>query len=73
MFVPEKIKKMKIGVLYGGTSAEREISIRSGKAVIKAFKNMKIKTAALEAGKNAALTLVSEIKKEKFVDRKSVV
>lgn len=66
MFVPEKIKKMKIGVLYGGTSAEREISIRSGKAVVKAFKKMKIKTAALEAGKNAALTLLPKIKKEKI-------
>ena len=32
------LKKMKIGVLMGGQSAEREVSLRSGAAVVKALK-----------------------------------
>ncbi|MFP3359577.1 D-alanine--D-alanine ligase, partial [Planococcus sp. SIMBA_143] len=29
---------MKVGVLYGGTSAEREVSLSSGKGTMKALK-----------------------------------
>ncbi len=35
-----RLKNLKIALLYGGTSSEREISIKSGKAVEKALKNL---------------------------------
>ena len=39
---------MKIAVLYGGNSAEREVSISSGKAVIKACKELGHEVIALD-------------------------
>ena len=60
MAVSEKLKNKKIGVLYGGTSSEREISLKSGKAVIKALKALKLKVAAIDVDKNVA----EKIKKE---------
>ncbi|MDR2425700.1 MAG: D-alanine--D-alanine ligase [Endomicrobium sp.] len=62
MMTAEKLKNKKIGVLYGGTSSEREISLKSGKAVINALKKMKFKVAAIDVDKNAA----EKIKKEKI-------
>jgi len=38
----EDIKNLKIGLLYGGYSSEREISIKSGKAVEKALKELNL-------------------------------
>src|SRR5437879_1095099 len=35
----EKVKKMKVTVLYGGPSAEREVSLVSGRAVIDGLKS----------------------------------
>jgi D-alanine-D-alanine ligase len=60
--IPVKLKNKKIGVLYGGTSSEREISLKSGKAVINALKKLKLKAAAIDVGKDAA----EKIKKEKI-------
>lgn len=40
----------KIGVLMGGTSAEREVSLKSGSAVFNALKGRKYKVAAVDAG-----------------------
>ena len=40
MIEKAQIKKMKIGVLYGGISAEREISLKTGGAVLKALKSL---------------------------------
>jgi D-alanine-D-alanine ligase len=60
--IPEKLKNKKIGVLYGGTSSERDISLKSGGAVIAALKKMKLKVAAIDVDKNAA----EKIKKEKI-------
>lgn len=40
----------KIGVLMGGTSAEKEVSIKSGTAVFNALKNLKYSVVAVEAG-----------------------
>jgi len=37
------VKNMKIAVLYGGPSSEREVSLKSGSAVIKALKTLKVK------------------------------
>lgn len=40
----------KIGVLMGGTSAEKEVSIKSGTAVFNALKNLKYSVVAVEVG-----------------------
>ena len=37
------LKNKKIGVLCGGTSSEREISLMSGKAIYNAIKNLGFK------------------------------
>ncbi len=40
--------KTTVGVLLGGTSSERKISLRSGRAVLRAFKSAGIRTLALD-------------------------
>ncbi len=50
----EKLKSKKIGVLYGGISSEREISLKSGKAVLKALKKMKFKAVGIDVKRDAA-------------------
>jgi D-alanine-D-alanine ligase len=37
MFSPEELKRKRIGVLMGGLSAEREVSLMSGKAILEAL------------------------------------
>lgn len=58
----EKLKNKKIGVLYGGLSSEREVSLASGKAVIDALRRLKFKVSAIDVNRNAA----EKIKKEKI-------
>jgi len=43
-----KIKKMKIAVLFGGTSSERDISILTGRAVISALKRLGVKVIGID-------------------------
>ena len=62
MIKTEELKKKKIGVLYGGVSSEREISLKSGKAVLNALKKMKYNVCGIDVDKNAA----EKIKKEKI-------
>ncbi len=50
----------KIGVLCGGTSSEREISLKSGEAVFKAIKKMGLKTVLIDVDKNIAQKLLKE-------------
>jgi len=50
----------KIGVLMGGMSSEREISIRSGKAVAEALNRLGYRTALIDANVDVALTLRRE-------------
>lgn len=57
------MKKMKIAVLYGGPSSEREISLKSGSAVINALNNLKIKNFPVIV--NNDLKWVDTIKKVK--------
>ena len=38
----------RVGVLYGGTSAEREISLLSGQAVIAALENSGVEVVAID-------------------------
>jgi len=43
------MRKKKIGVLLGGVSAEREVSLRSGKAVVRALKSLGYSVVAIDA------------------------
>lgn len=54
----KKLKNKKIGVLCGGTSSEREISLKSGKAVYCALKKMGFNASMIDAGKNVAEKLL---------------
>ena len=56
------LKNKKIGVLCGGTSSEREISLMSGKAVYAAIKKLGFKVVLIDVNKNVA----EKIKKEKI-------
>jgi D-alanine-D-alanine ligase len=58
--VLERLRNKKIGVLYGGLSSEREISIKSGKAVFDALKKMNLRAVGIDVDKNVA----EKIKKE---------
>lgn len=45
-----QLKKKNIGVLMGGASAEREVSLKSGTAVYQTLKCLKYKVTAIDAG-----------------------
>ncbi len=50
----EELKNKTIGVLLGGLSAEREISLRTGRAVVKALTETGYRVAAIDAGRDLA-------------------
>lgn len=54
------LKKKKIGVLMGGSSAEREISLKTGGAVLKALIEKGYRATPIDAGKDLALRLAHE-------------
>ena len=54
------LKNKKIGVLCGGTSSEREISLMSGKAIYNAIKKLGLKVVLIDVNKNIAQKLVKE-------------
>ena len=58
----KELKNKKIGVLYGGISSEREISILSGKAILKALKKLKLNVCGIDVNKN----IEEKVKKEKI-------
>jgi D-alanine-D-alanine ligase len=62
MNVKQRLKNKKIGVLFGGMSAERDISVLTGKAVLKALENQGLNAVGIDAGKD----LAESIKKEKI-------
>ncbi len=55
-----KYKDKKIGVLMGGLSAEREISLRSGGACLKALVSRGYDAVAIDAGRDLPLRLKDE-------------
>jgi len=64
-FIGEEIKQTpfgKVGVLMGGNSAEREISLRSGKGVLQALINLGIDAHGIDVGED----IVEKLQKEKF-------
>ena len=56
----KKLRKKKIGVLMGGTSAEREISLSTGKAIIEALKRKELKVISIDVDKDIAKKLLKE-------------
>ncbi len=58
----ETLKKKNIGVLMGGTSSEREISLKTGRSIYKALRQEGFKPIAIDVGKD----IVSDLKKHKI-------
>ncbi|MCX5719707.1 MAG: D-alanine--D-alanine ligase, partial [Nitrospirae bacterium] len=53
------LTEKKIGVLMGGQSAEREVSLRSGNAIYNALKGLGYHTVAIDAGPDLCSVLIS--------------
>lgn len=53
-------KMQKVAVLYGGDSAEREVSIRSGQAVLNALQKSGVNAIAFDPSQRAVTELLSE-------------
>ena len=56
----DELKKRKIGVLMGGLSAERDISLRTGGAVLSALQAAGYRAAGLDAGRDLPARLAAE-------------
>lgn len=50
----------KVAVLMGGTSAEREVSLKSGAAVVSALKQRQVDVDAVDVGKESLMQLLSD-------------
>ncbi|GHT45806.1 D-alanine--D-alanine ligase [Endomicrobiia bacterium] len=61
--ITAKLKNKKIGVLYGGFSSERKISILSGKAVLRALQKLKINACGIDVNRS-----IAEIIKKERID-----
>ena len=55
-----RLKGMKIGVLMGGLSEERDISLSSGRAVLKALVKNNYNGVAIDVGRDGAAQIVDE-------------
>lgn len=55
-----RLKDMKVGVLLGGLSNEREVSLNTGRAVIDSLKRMGVECVEIDAGRDLAQRLVEE-------------
>ena len=56
----ESLKKKRIGVLMGGMSSEREVSLMSGKAILQALLDLGYEARPVEADENLAPSLRQE-------------
>lgn len=54
------LRKKRIGVLMGGTSPEREVSLRSGTAVYQALKSRRYKVVSIDVGNDICAVLRRE-------------
>jgi len=59
-FSKDELKKKKVGVLFGGMSSERDVSLRTGAACAKALKGLGYDVAELDVGKDLAQRLIAE-------------
>src|SRR5688500_583215 len=55
-----KYKKARIGVLYGGTSPERDVSLRTGKAVMTALVGKGYDVEAIDVGTDLPKQLIDK-------------
>jgi len=55
-----RLKARRIGVLMGGTSAEREVSLRSGSAVLETLQAQGYEAVGIDAGRDLAQQLVEQ-------------
>jgi D-alanine-D-alanine ligase len=62
-----QFKEKKIGVLMGGISEEREISLKSGTAVTKALVDSRYKAVAIDCGRDIAGTIKEEAIEVAFI------
>jgi D-alanine-D-alanine ligase len=58
----KELREKKIGVLMGGKSAEREVSLKSGTAVYNSLRSLKLNVVAIDAGED----LCGVLKKQKI-------
>src|SRR5258708_7666161 len=56
----EQLKRKRVGVLMGGLSVEREVSLRTGLAVASALKGLGYQVVEVDAQKDLAARLVQE-------------
>lgn len=56
----QSMKKKKIGVMMGGLSREREISLRTGKAILRALTEKGYPASPIDVGQEIAETLIKE-------------
>lgn len=54
---PEELKKLRVGVLLGGLSVEREVSLRTGAAVAGALRSRGYQVSEIDVGKDLAAQL----------------
>jgi D-alanine-D-alanine ligase len=56
----DELKKKRVGVLLGGLSAERDVSLRTGAAVAKALRGLGYDVVEIDVGKDLAARLTAE-------------
>jgi D-alanine-D-alanine ligase len=59
-FTRDQVKAKKVGVLLGGLSAEREVSLRTGAAMAGALRGLGYDVVEIDVGKDLASRLVAE-------------
>lgn len=59
-FSLDELKRMKVGVLLGGLSAERDVSLRTGAAMAKALRERGYDVREIDVGKDLAARLVAD-------------
>lgn len=59
-FTKDELKQKRVGVLYGGLSAEREVSLRTGAAVAGALRSLGYTVVDIDVGKDLPARLMAE-------------
>lgn len=59
-FTPDELKHKRVGVLYGGLSSEREVSLRTGAAVAEALRSKGYTVVDIDVGRDLPARLVAE-------------
>ncbi len=59
-FSRDELKQKRVGVLLGGLSAEREVSLNTGAAVARALRGLGLDVVEVDVGKDVAARLVAE-------------